>query len=181
MTRRLSMLMLSTWLTVPSLVLAEDLTPEQMARIRRDEKAAMDKVNAAYGNKKPSELSTEERRQIIREQQEAARGVMEKHGVSAKDYARQTARMGPKGNEAVEAAEKGLEAKEKAAAAAAKTEGNGTEEIQIQQGINEENPVMLEEQEGAPPVVEVEMGLPAGEGELGSETLPTVEMPSGEQ
>jgi hypothetical protein len=180
MTRRLSLLLLSTWLTVPSLAFAEDLTPEQMARIRRDEKEAMDKVNAAHGNKKASELSTEERREIIREQQEAARGVMDKHGVSAKDYARQTARMGPKGNEAVAAAEKSLEAKEKAAGAgAAKAEGDEAGEIQIQHGINEENPVMLEEQEGAPPTVE--MGIPAGEEDPGAEQLPTEALPSEEQ
>lgn len=178
MTRRLSMLLLSTWLTVPGLAHAEDLTPEQLARIRRDEKAAMDKVNAAHGNKKPSELSTAERRQIIREQQEAARGVMEKHGVSAKDYARQTARMGPKGNEAVAAAAKNLEAKEKAAETV-KTEGEGPGEIQ--HGINEENPVMLEELEGAPPVVEVEQGLPAGEEDLATETQPSESLPTEEQ
>ena len=55
MSRRLSVLLLSTWLAVPGLALAEDLTPEQIARIQRDEKAALERVNAAHGNKKSSE------------------------------------------------------------------------------------------------------------------------------
>lgn len=157
MSRRLSILLFSSWLTVPGLVLAEDLTPEQLARIRRDEKAAEARVNAAHGNKKPSEMTNAERRQMIREQQDAIQEVMDKNGVSRKDYARQTARMGPKQNAEVEAAEKELEAKEKAAAAKAQEPG----EIQIQQGFSDENPVTLEEQEGSLPTVE--HGLPSGE------------------
>ncbi|QRK05375.1 hypothetical protein JQX13_35090 [Archangium violaceum] len=157
MSRRLSILLFSSWLTVPGLVLAEDLTPEQLARIRRDEKAAEAKVNAAHGNKKPSEMTNAERRQMIREQQEALQEVMEKNGVSRKDYARQTARMGPKQNAEVDAAEKELEAKEKAAASKA----HGPGEIQVQQGFSDENPVTLEEQEGSLPAVE--HGLPSGE------------------
>ncbi|HEX5747815.1 MAG TPA: hypothetical protein VFZ09_16340 [Archangium sp.] len=161
MSRRLSVLLLSTWLMTPNLVLAEDLTPEQLARIRRAEKAAVDKVNATHGNKKSSELSNEERRQIIREQQEASRKVMEENGVSPKDYARQSAKMGPKQNEQVAAAEKALEAQEKAAGAAKPSADKEPGEIQVQEGFSEDNPVMMEEQEGAPPVVE--HGLPAGE------------------
>jgi hypothetical protein len=40
----------------------------------------MERVDKAHGNKKPSELSTEERRQIIEEQQSAIQEVMDKHG-----------------------------------------------------------------------------------------------------
>jgi hypothetical protein len=154
MSRRVSVLLLSTWLIAPSLALAEDLTPEQLARIRQDEKAAVDKVNAAHGNEKPSELNAAERRQMVREQQEAVQKVMDEHGVSPKDYARQSARMGPKQNEQVAAAEKELEAKEKAAAAGKPPRGQEPGELQVQEGFSEENPVMLEEQEGAPPLVE---------------------------
>lgn len=158
MTRRLSILLFSSWLAVPGLAFGEGLTPEQIANIQRDEKAAEAKVQAAHGNKKSSELSAAERRQMIHEQQDAIQGVMDKHGVSRKDYARQTARMGPKGNAAVAEAEKSLEAKDKAAKAA---QEQGTGEIQVQNGFSEENPVTLEEEAGAPPVVEE--GLPVGE------------------
>jgi hypothetical protein len=157
MSRRLSFLLLSTWLAAPGLALAGDLTPEQIARIRSDEKAALERVNAAHGNRQPSEMDNAERRQVIKEQQEAIREVREQHGVSEKDYARQTARMGPKQNAAVEAAAKELE--EKKAAEATKRQEPG--EIQVQQGFDDKNPVMLEEQEGAAPTVEV--GIPQGE------------------
>ncbi len=157
MSRRLSVLLLSTWLAAPGLALAGDLTPEQIARIRSDEKTALERVNAAHGNRKPSEMDSAERRQVIQEQQQAIQEVRDQHGVSEKDYARQTARMGPKQNAAVEAAAKELE--EKKAAEAAKSQEPG--EIQVQQGFDDENPVTLEEQEGAQPSVEV--GIPQEE------------------
>lgn len=163
MSRRLSTLLFSLWLAIPGLARGGDLTPEQVARIRRDQKAAVDKVNAAHGNKKSSEMSTSERRQVIQEQQEAVRKVMEQNGVSDKDYSRQVARMGPKQNAEVEAAAKNLEEKDKAAAAA-KTEAGGAQEpgeIQVQKGFGDEKPLTVEEQEGAPPTVET--GLPEGE------------------
>ena len=65
MSRPLRILLLSTSLAVPGLALAEELTPEQIARIRRDEQAAIEQVNAAHGHKKSSELSSEERLQMI--------------------------------------------------------------------------------------------------------------------
>ncbi|MBM7115527.1 hypothetical protein [Archangium primigenium] len=117
MFRRLSVLMCSAWLATPLAVSAQNLSPEEIARIQLDEKAALKKIDAAHGGKKPSEMSNAERRQVIEEQQAARQAVMERHGVSDKDYARQTARMGPKQNEAVAAAQKQLEAQQKAAAA----------------------------------------------------------------
>ncbi|ATB34590.1 hypothetical protein [Melittangium boletus] len=118
MSRRLYVLLCSTWLAVPVTASAQNLSPEQLARIRLDEKEALKKIDDAHGGKKPSEMSSAERRQVIEEQRAAVQEVKEKHGVSEKDYARQTARMGPKQNAEVAAAEKELEAKQKAAAAA---------------------------------------------------------------
>jgi hypothetical protein len=151
----MSVLLVASWLAVPGLALAEDL---------RDEQAAQAKVNANYGNRKPSEMSNEERRQAAQDQQAAGLGVMEKHGVSDKDYARQTARMGPEERAAVALAEKKLEEKDKAAKAAEQKkaqEKQDPDEIPIQQGINDENPVELESSGDAPSVVE--QGLPPGE------------------
>jgi hypothetical protein len=160
MSRRLSVLLISTWLIVPAIALAEDLPPEKLARIRRDEKAALERVNAAHGSKKSSEMSTAERRQVIQEQQEAIQGVMDKHGVSSKDYARQTARMGPKQNAEVDAAEKSLDSTTKKASVE-EPKPLSPDEIPIQRGWSDEAPVMLEEREGAPPIVE--RGVPADE------------------
>jgi len=168
MSRRTSVLLLVSWLAAPGIALAQDegLTPEKIAAIRRDEKAAQDKVNQAYGNRKPSELSSEERRQVIQDQQKAGRDVMSKHGVSDKEYSRQVARMGREEREAVNQAEKKLEAEERAAKAAAEQkkaeqEQRPSEDIPIQQGISDENPVELETSKDAAAVVE--QGLPPGE------------------
>ncbi|WNG18506.1 hypothetical protein [Cystobacter fuscus] len=155
MSRRLSVLLLSTWLSVPVLALAEDLPPEKLARIRRDEKEALEKVNAAHGGKKSSEMNTAERRQIIEEQQQALQGVLDKHGVSNKDYARQTARMGPKQNAQVDAAEKALEARKQGA------EASSPGEIPIERGWGSDQQVEQEGAEGAMPIVEP--GLPSEE------------------
>jgi len=170
MSRRTSVLLLASWLAVPGLALAqEELTPEKIAAIRRDEKAAQAKVDAAYGNRKPSEMTNEERQKAIREQQAAGLSVMEKHGVSDKEYSRQLARMSPEEREAVERAEKKLEAEEKAKAAQEaekkkqeeEAQARASENIPIQEGISEDNPVELESLKGAGNVVE--QGLPPGE------------------
>jgi hypothetical protein len=167
MSRRTSVLLLVSWLAAPGVALAQDgeLTPEKLAAIRRDEKAAQDKVNAAYGNRKPSEMSNEERRQVIQDQQKAGQDVMTKHGVSDKEYSRQVARMGREERAAVDQAEQKLEAEEKAKAAAeqkkAEQDQKPSEDIPIQQGISDENPVELESSQDAASVVEE--GLPPGE------------------
>jgi hypothetical protein len=169
MSRRTSVLLVASWLAVPGLALAEEeLTPEKIAAIRRDEKAAQAKVDAANGNRKSSEMSNEERQQSIRDQQSAGLGVMEKHGVSDKEYSRRVARMTPEEREAVDRAEKKLEAEEKAKREAEQkkqqgeeAEARAPEDIPIQQGISEDNPVEMETAEGAGNVVEE--GLPPGE------------------
>lgn len=105
--------------------LAAELTPQQLALIKREEQKALDQVNAAHGNKKPSEMSSEERRQIIEEQQRASSEVLEKYGVSTKEYAKATSNMGGGQKAQVEAEERALAAKEeeeRRAAAAKKAE-----------------------------------------------------------
>lgn len=164
--------LLAVTLVAPAVSAQEELTPEKIAKIRRDEKAAMAKVQQAHGNKKSSEMSNEERRQLIAEQGEAAQSALQKNGVSTKDYATYTARMSPDEQKAAEEAEKKLEAQEQAEAAKKAAEAKKAEggEVQVQQGFSEENPVDLEEKEGAPPKVEYlkgpdETGTPPPEAE----------------
>jgi hypothetical protein len=173
MSRRMPMLLVATWMAIPGLAWAQDeeqeLTPEKIAAIRRDEQAAQAKVDAAYGNRKSSEMSSEERRQAIRDQQAAGQDVMAKHGVSDKDYARRVARLSPEEREAVAREEKRLEEEEKKAQAAREAEEKKKEEeeralapedIPIQTGFSDNNPVELESTEGSESVVE--QGLPPG-------------------
>jgi hypothetical protein len=183
MLRRTPILLFACGLAVPCALLAGELTPEQIAHIRRDEQAAIAKVNTAHGNKKPSEMDNAERRQVIEEQQQALQAVMDKHGVTPKEYARQSAQMGREESKAVEAAAKELEAQEKAAteaaaaAAAQPAEEKAPEEIPIQRGFNDENPVEVEATPDAPPILE--FGLPKEEQQLLEGTLPSeAELPS---
>ncbi len=164
MSRRPSALLLASWLLVPGLSLAqEELDAEKVARIRRDEQAALNEVNAKHGNKKSSEMSSEERRQVIQEQQAASASVMSKHGVTAKEYERHTARMGREGNKAVDEATKRLEAEEQAKKEAEARRKAEPKEIPIQQGISEKNPVQLEGETGTESDPLVEQGVDSGD------------------
>lgn len=165
---------LSLMLAASSLVLAtpafaeeEGLTPEKVAAIQRDEAAAQAKVNAEYGDRKPSEMSNAERGRSIRDQQEEAAKVMEKHGVSAKEYAGYTARMTPEDNQRVANESKRLDDKAKAEKEAEAKKRKGDGEVHIQQGFSDADPVELEAEEGAAPVVDVDSSL---------ETAPTVDI-----
>lgn len=144
MSRRPSALLLASWLLVPGLSLAEELDPEKVARIRREEKAALAEVDKQHGNKKPSEMSNAERREVIEEQEAAVARVLEKHGVTAKDYLRYTTRMGREDNAAVAEAMERQEAEEKARKEAEARKKAGSGEVVIQQGFNDRNPVVLE-------------------------------------
>ncbi|WP_224372978.1 hypothetical protein [Hyalangium versicolor] len=179
MPRPTSVLLVASWLAVPGLAMAqEDLTPQKIAEIRRDEQASQAKVNAAYGNRKPSEMSNEERGQAAREQQAAGMAVLEKHGVSDKEYSRHVARMGREESAAVAREEKKLDDEAKAAQAARdakaaekkriEEEGLPPDQIPVQRGFSDENPVVLEST--GDDVVEVEEGLPASE--EGLEAMP---------
>ncbi|ATB48957.1 hypothetical protein [Corallococcus macrosporus] len=157
MSPRTALFLVASWLVMPGQALAADsteLTPEKVAEIRRDEAQALSEVDEEYGNRKPSEMSTEERREAIDKQKAASASVLEKHGVSAKDYARYEARMSPADNARAKAEAQRLEE----AAKAAKQPAPAQEEVQIQQGFNNENPVEVEATEGAAPAIEI--GVP---------------------
>jgi hypothetical protein len=167
----MSVLLVASWLAVPGLALAEEeeLTPQKMAEIHHDNQAARAKVDKSYGNRKPSEMTNEERAQATKDQQEASRSVLEKHGVSDKDYSRREATLSPDERSAMKQAEKKIEADEKAAKEAKEEEARkkatddeakDPSDIPVQRGFNDENPVVLEGDES---VVDVEQGLPADE------------------
>ncbi|WP_241759234.1 hypothetical protein [Pyxidicoccus parkwayensis] len=173
MPTRPTLFLLASWLVLPGLAGAQestDLTPEKVAEIRRDDAQAQAKVNEEFGNRKPSELSNEERTQAIDKQQAASAAVLEKHGVSAKEYARYEARMGPEGNARAKAEQQRLEAQAQAAKQPpAPTEEKAAEDVPVQLGFSEQDPVELEATEDAEPIVE--LGVPGG-GEEGGDAVP---------
>jgi hypothetical protein len=87
---------------------AEELTPQRLAEIQHAEENAIKKVQDAFGNRKPSELSTRERRDFIRKQNEALNKVHSELKVDVKAYARTMATQTRAEREAFSAAKKDL-------------------------------------------------------------------------
>ncbi len=157
-------------------VAADELTPEKVGQIKQEERAALAKVDQAHGGKKPSEMTSEERKQVIAEQAAAVDGVLQKHGVDSKAFARYSSTLSKDGLAEAKVAEETAKkvAEEKALAeqvskskaeADKSAEGAGSTEGQpepvIQKGFSDDKPVELEAAPDAPPVIEV--GLPEGE------------------
>jgi len=139
---------------------ADPIPPDEAAAIALDTREAQDEVAKKYGNKKPSELSNDERSQMIKDQAAAEKKVLDKHGVSPSTWARQQMAQSPKEAAAQKERVKALEDKRKADAEAAEKEKEKPEKpIEVQRGISDSNPVTLEENPSAGPVVEE--GLPA--------------------
>lgn len=150
---------LAVTVALASAAAAEDLTPERLAALERDERAALDQVDAAHGRRPPREMPAEERAEMIRQQQDASRAVFERHGVDPKEYAVRAARLTPEERDRVDAEKKRLDRAEaerlaREAAAQAEPPAPAPEDVEVIRGINEANPVELHREEGGP--VEVE-------------------------
>ena len=136
----------------------------EAAAIEREQEKNQAEVTAKYGDRKSSEMSGDERREMMKDQAEADQKVLDKHGVDKKEWASSQShrsrdeRAEVKSEKAKQAevekkkAEAEAEAKKKAAAQPAKP-------VEIQRGISDENPVVLEEKAGSGPIIE--RGLPA--------------------
>src|SRR5206468_1374293 len=103
---------------------AEELTPELVARINAEQKTAVDAVNKKHGNRKPSQMDQDERSQVIAETAAAQQGVLDKHGVSAKDFARYEAKLSLDDRKRQQAEEKRI--KDEKQAKEAKSSGTGS-------------------------------------------------------
>jgi hypothetical protein len=102
---------------VASTAFAKDLDPTEAVQIEREQEAATKKVNAAHGDKKPSEMDPEERAQVIDEERKARLEVLDRHGVSDKEFSRYQGKLTPEQRVQEKAAAKALDAKEAAAKA----------------------------------------------------------------
>jgi FKBP-type peptidyl-prolyl cis-trans isomerase len=136
----------------------------EAAAIEREQEKNQTEVNEKYGNRKPSEMTGDERRDMMKDQAEADQKVLDKHNVDQKEWASSQSHRS-RDERAEVKAEKAKQAdkeKEKAKAdaeAKKKAAAEPNKPIQIQRGISDENPVVLEEKPGAGPIIE--RGLPA--------------------
>jgi hypothetical protein len=141
-----------------ALVADEPIEPEKAAAVERAQARAQAEVAAKYGNKKSSELSQDERRQMVKDQADADRAVLEKLGVDAKQWARESLRRDRDQYAKNKALVKEQDGKEKADEERKKAAAT-KKDVEVQRGINEDNPVTLDEK-SAEGQVGVEQGLP---------------------
>ena len=113
---------------------ADDFTPEQRAKLQNDQKRASAAVEKKYGNKKPSDLSADERRALAKEKSDAEREVLDKAGVDPKDFARSEARMTRQEKTATDAARKSLEEKDAAGEKDGAKKASGKKEVVVEKG-----------------------------------------------
>lgn len=119
------LLALATLCAAATAFAGDDLSPDQRAKLLNDQKKAGAAVEKKYGNKKPSELSPDERRSLAKEKADAEKEVLEKAGVDPKEFARSTMKMGRDEKADTDAAQKKLEQADKDAAAAGGTAKDG--------------------------------------------------------
>jgi hypothetical protein len=144
-----------------ALVADEPLSPQKAAAVTREQAKAQADVAAKYGNKKSSELTPDERRQMIKDQTAAEKQVLEKHGVDAKTWARESIKRDRAQLATAKAEEQKLAEKEQKDAEDAK-KPKEQKPITVQKGFSDENPVTLEEKDAEEGKVAVEKGLPPG-------------------
>lgn len=143
-----------------ALVADEPIPAEKAAVIERAQAKAQAEVSAKYGHKKSSELSQDERRQMVKDQADAEKAVLEKHGVDGKQWARESLKRDRAQYAENQQRVKDLEAKEKADEEKRKADANAPKEIAVQRGITEDSPVTLDEKPYEVGKVPIEEGLP---------------------
>ncbi len=132
---------------LPGLAFAID--PDEQARIDRDLDKAKAEVAKKYGDKKIEQQSAAERRARARDENEAAKGVLEKHGTDARSYERGRQKMNQGQQNDVRARADALKAKEEAEAKKPKAH----DEVVVEKGLPPEEEARMADEElnAAPP------------------------------
>ncbi len=97
-------------LVFSSLVLG-DVTPQQAAAMQVEQAKQMEQVSKQFGNRKSSEMSPDERREMIRAQAEGEKKALEKTGLSAKEWARHSQSLSRENAKAVNEERQRIDAK----------------------------------------------------------------------
>lgn len=158
MARPLPLLTASLLFSAPAFA---QLSPEAVGQIQDEQKAAVDQVRAAHGNRSPKDMSPEERRQEDQEERKASLSVLDKHGVTDKDVTRYAARMGRSEQAQAEQARSQAEAK-RAAPKGELPAPPGPVAVEVQHGVSDDHPleVAVPTRENG---VEIDRGTPVSE------------------
>ncbi|MFN7131880.1 MAG: hypothetical protein ACK4N5_07350 [Myxococcales bacterium] len=153
---RLKPLAFSAVLLASSAAYALDTAKAGKLEAQMEERRAQ--IKKEYGDRDPSKMSKEERRSYAEKIEAANREVLQKNGISDKDYARQTARMGRGSMQEIEKAKKEYQEKKAAEEKAKAEKGKGSGEIQVQRGFGDNRPVTLDDDGSAGPEIETGTG-----------------------
>src|SRR5438046_2014912 len=110
-----------------------DVDPDTVAKIDKEREKAFADISKSHGDKKPSEMDNDERKQVIQEQQAAQAAILEKNGTDAKEYGRYSAKMNQDQREQAKRTRESMDAKEKADKDAA----SKPKEIVVEKGLPE--------------------------------------------
>ncbi len=135
------------------------LSAQQSAAISNELDKANADVEKKYDNRKPHELSSEERRERAQALSAAEKQVLDKAGVSMSAWSKDQQNGGREHRAERAQAKQALVEKERAAAEAAAQKPE-EKPIVIQQGISDSSPVTLEDKPNESGEVVVEEGLP---------------------
>jgi hypothetical protein len=119
-------------LAFPASAFADPPSPEDVAKIQYEQDQANADIDKKYGNKKSSEMSSSERKEMMNDKAAAERAVLEKHGVSAKDFSRAQAKQSL--DDRAQTREASDKLKKDAEAAKKKDDGKGKGEVVIEKG-----------------------------------------------
>ncbi len=136
---RMRALFVSALLLAFSAFAGDELSPEQLGQIEHEQNKAAAEIDKKYGNKKPSELSQDERRQMIREKAAAEQSVLDKHGVDKKDYVHAQTRMNRDDREQAQRTTRNLDKKDLEDEARKKQ--GGQKEIVVEHGLPQDDGV----------------------------------------
>ena len=136
---------------------ADEIPADKAAKIERSQEKAQAEISKKYGDRKPSAMTSDERRAQTQERSEADQKVLDKAGIDRKDWAISSMKRSRETTGKVKEAKVEQAKKEQADAAKAKAPVEPQGEVTVQKGFSEDSPTVLEEKPGAPPIVESSM------------------------
>ncbi len=127
---------------------ARALDAKEAGEISAEVEAKQQAVKAEYGNRSWREMSQEERKDYEKKMNGARDQVLNEHGTSQREYETTKLKMGREGLKSSEEAKAGWAEKKKKEEAAKKAEAekkkDGPQEVKVQRGFDDKNPVDLE-------------------------------------